>query len=117
MYPMGLTPSSFLRWEPVPGDLNSARAVMSDNGTTASAVFTFDEQGRVVQMRSTDTSRATAGGALEPCPLVARYSGHQRLYDGDHNIRIATAGELSFETPEGEFHYGTFNLVSVAYGK
>ena len=118
VYPMGLIPSSFLCWEAVPGDPDSARAVMSDRGTTASAVFTFDGRGRVVQMRSTDTSRATAGGELEPCPLVARYSGHQRLYDGDHNICIATAGELSFETPEGgEFHYGTFSMVSVAYGK
>ena len=54
-FPTALLPSENLQWESV--GVDSARAVLSHEGNTASAVFHFNELGQVTRLQSTDRPR------------------------------------------------------------
>jgi hypothetical protein len=53
----------YLRWEPI--DAGSARVIMSYGGATGSAVFTFDQQGRMREMTADRYMGSGPGATLE----------------------------------------------------
>ena len=75
-YPQALQPSHFLRWEAVEGKANEARAVLTYDGGSVSAIFTFNSQNNVVKFRSDDYARALPKVGIVPCGMVGRSKGH-----------------------------------------
>lgn len=79
-FPPALLPSRHLAWLPGVGDAQrSAVAQLTLGGTTATATFTFDEEGRFVELRSQDYWRVMPDGTVARAPWVARGSAHQRF--------------------------------------
>jgi hypothetical protein len=75
--PQALAPSRFLSWKAVPGRADAAEATVAHAGASASAVFTFDSRGNVVEARTDDYARAAPrGGGVARAGMVARCRGH-----------------------------------------
>lgn len=106
-YPMALVPSPYLRWEAV--DSKSARAIITDCGLRASAVFRFNALGQIVGMRTTDSARSTGGGKLSRDPMCAYYR-HYATMGGHHRLMVPTEVEAAWELASGEYSYAEIEV-------
>ena len=101
--------SPYLEWELV--DAHRSRATMRHKGVVASAVFTFDQQGRVATM---DAERYLGGGAeakLTPWSVV--FMEWQAI----HGVQIPTRGDVRWHPPAGQFSYYRWQIVDVEYDR
>jgi len=97
-----------VRW--MSADDDSAVASLTDSGTAASAKFTFDEQGDVVEILASDRFREVHG-RFERTPWRVTCAGHEER-DG---IRIPTACEVAWMLPDGPFTYWRGTVENVKY--
>jgi hypothetical protein len=101
--------SPYLEWEHVAA--RRARVTMRHKGVVASAVFTFDEHGRVATM---DAERYLGGGAeakLTPWSVVCT---EWRKIRG---VQIPTRGDVRWHPPTGEFSYYRWQILDVEYDR
>jgi len=109
-----LAPGSLLepsvRWEAV--DARTARARFTNAAETISATLFFDEQGLLTDFVSDDRSRSSPDGKTFT-PL--RFSTPVGSYRPFGPFRIAARGEARWHLPGGEFAYGEFEVVDLAY--
>ena len=109
-----LAPGSLLdsgiRWESV--DERTARAQFTNGGHTIAATLHFGEDGRLTNFVSDDRSRASPDGKTF---TQLRFSTPVRDYRAYGPAHLAAHGEARWHLPEGEFTYGEFDLVDIAF--
>ena len=105
--PTALLPSEGVTWTPV--DDSTARATLSDRGTTVWIDFHFGAQGEIVRA-STDRYRDVNGTAV-----LMPWVGHFREYKRVRGVMLPTAGEAEWVLPEGRLPYWRGRIASVEY--
>lgn len=98
--------SDYIKWEAI--DDNSVRAIMSYKGSTGSAVFHFDNTGKltkVVALRYRDIEDTN------PTEWVARV----KKYENINGINIPTELEISWNLEDGPFTWYKFEIYDVLY--
>jgi hypothetical protein len=84
------------------------RATFSNAGYTVAATLTFDAAGDLVGFVSADRAHDRAQGPAEWSTPISDY----RTVNG---IRIGRRGDTKWIEPAGEWTYGRFEVVSIAY--
>ncbi len=99
--------SDYIEWEPV--DANSARATMSYAGVTASAVFEFDGDGRLVNMSADRYGKFDGEFSMErwmtPLHEHAEFEG----------VRVPTKGTGVWALDSGDFSYIELEVTEINY--
>jgi hypothetical protein len=98
-----------IAWQPV--DATAAKARFTYAGQTIAATLFFNSTGELVNFVSDDRSRADPGGSF----TVRRFSTPVRDYRDFGSVRLMSFGEARWLLPDGEFTYGEFHLIEVAY--
>jgi hypothetical protein len=99
-----------IAWDPVDG--RTVRARFTNGGHTIAATLSFGEDGLLENFTSDDRSRSSPDGKTF---TRLRFSTPVRSYRIFGAARLAAHGEARWHLPEGEFTYGEFDLVEVAY--
>ncbi len=107
-YPTVLLPSQGVQWKAV--DAHSAQATLSDGPLTVSLLFTFNADGMVERISSTERN-ALLNGAMVPLPWEVRLSDYQ-LHSG---MRVPHAAEVAWLTPGGRWPYWRGKLEKLDY--
>ncbi|MFM2134121.1 MAG: hypothetical protein RL156_1402 [Bacteroidota bacterium] len=102
-FPTSLIPGGQLRWEAVNG--NSARAILSDHGTTVSCVYTFNDNNEVTKIVTQDKFRdAETSFEREQCTM---YCSDYKQFGG---VRIPTKVRLEWNLEEQDFEYARIEI-------
>lgn len=88
----------------------SVRATFTNAGKTIAAVLTFAESGALTNFSSDDRSRTLDGKTYEQVRWSTPVNGWRTV-----NGRRLPDGEARWQLPTGEFAYGRFEVVDVAY--
>jgi len=97
--------SRHVAWEPI--DTRHAKATLRYAGSGVSAVFTFDERGRVARF---DADRYLGGGPeARLTPWFASCS-EWRSFEG---IEVPSRGEVGWDLPGGPFIYYRWEVLDV----
>jgi hypothetical protein len=107
-YPTALLPESGVEWEPV-GD-TAARATLTDDDTTVSMVFRFDDEHRIERVVAEDRPMATDDGYER-----ATWTGQFRDYERRDGMLVPTAGEVAWNLPEGDRTYWRATMTAFDY--
>jgi hypothetical protein len=99
----------YIRWEAV--DASSARATMTHAGVSASALFTFDGDGRMVRMTAQRYLGAGADARLQRWEAPARA---WRRMDG---ILIPVEGSVIWKLASGDFDYYRWEITQLEINK
>jgi hypothetical protein len=99
--------SDYIEWEAI--DSGSAKATMSHQGISASAVFHFDEVGRLTNMVAQRYRTVDGGFALET------WSTPLSDYGELNGVRLPTQGEGVWHLSSGDFSYVRIELVDIEY--
>jgi hypothetical protein len=101
--------SPYIAWEPV--DETSAKATMRYGGLSASAVFTFSEQGRLLGMRA---ERYLGGGAdAKLTPWVVSCS----RWGAFQGVEVPTQGEVGWKLASGDFSYYRWEILDLEFNR
>jgi hypothetical protein len=95
--------NSYIKWEPV--DANSAKATMTVNGITASALLMFDSEGKLVDFIAERYMETTKETWSTPVSGFREYSG----------IRLPAKGRAVWKLKSGNFCYIELELVDIEY--
>lgn len=98
-----------LRWEPV--DERSARATMTHGGLTASGVFRFDPEGRVVSFSARRYYDRKEGPTLEDW-LIELDPNAWREFGG---VRVPTRAQVTWRLDAGDFTWYKLGISSIRY--
>lgn len=106
-YPTALLPESGVEWESVDDD--TARATLTHDGTTASAVFHFDAEHRIERVVA-DRPRGTDDGYER-----TRWTGRFRDYERRDGMLVPTSGEVEWNLPDGDLPYWRATITGFDY--
>jgi hypothetical protein len=95
----------YIRWEAL--DDASAKATMSYGGVTASAVFTFDDAGRVML---TTADRYMGAG---PQSTLQRWEIPVRAWRSLGGVLMPVEGSATWKLPAGDFDYFRWEITEV----
>lgn len=104
-FPTALLPSQGVEWDAI--DDRSARATLEHGGVTASLVFHFDDQDRIV--------RVTADRYRQEDDSYVPWTGYFREYEERHGVQIPTAAEVEWGLPERELPYWRATIEEITY--
>jgi hypothetical protein len=107
-YPTALLPKSGVSWEPVSD--TAARATLTDDDTTVSTVFHFDDEHRIDRVVAADRPMATDDGYER-----AQWTGQFSDYERQNGMLVPTAGEVAWNLPEGDRTYWRATMTSFDY--
>lgn len=107
-YPTVLLPSQGVQWKAV--DDRSAQATLSDGPLTVNLLFTFNADGMVERISSTERS-ALLDGVMVPMPWEVRLASYQ-LHEG---MRMPQEAEVAWLTPSGRWPYWRGRLGKLDY--
>lgn len=111
LYPTALLPAMGATWAPV--DDHSARATLTDRGTTATLVFHFNERNEIARVEG-ERSFRTDDGTSDYRPWV----GYWRNYEERDGMRVPTEGEVAWVHPDaGEVSYWRGRMDAIVYGR
>jgi hypothetical protein len=99
-----------IQWEEV--DSHSVGAKFTIGAHTIGATLCFDSEGLLTNFISDDRSRSSPDGRTF---TRLRFSTPTRDYRRYGGIRIASHGDARWHLPDGEFTYGEFEIIDVAY--
>lgn len=97
----------YITWESI--DDTHARATISCCGTSASGVFTFDEQGMVLTFRTSDRTAIDMNGSAREAEWSAIYGGYKNV----NGIMLPTVLKSIWHYPEGDSVYFNENEAAV----
>ncbi|HZD60690.1 MAG TPA: DUF6544 family protein, partial [Anaerolineae bacterium] len=97
-----------VKWEPI--DEHSARATMTDHGITVSAVFYFDDEGRVINFVA-ERGRDAGGGKL----VKTKWSTPLTSYKTFKGLRLPNKGNAVWHLESGEYSYIELEITDVEY--
>ncbi|MCX6140699.1 MAG: hypothetical protein NTX15_07730 [Candidatus Kapabacteria bacterium] len=106
--PTGLLPTKTLRWEPI--DESTARAVITDGDTQVQATFHVNEIGEIDRIVTGDKYRDHKSGFEQ-----ATFTLRCRNYSEFEGVMIPTEVDFAWNLESGDFEYGQFNIIDVAY--
>jgi hypothetical protein len=106
-------PTAFLnedrvRWEAV--DASRARATITDGDVSASAVFSFDAEGRITSITSDERFRAVGDGFVRD-----RWTDYYRNYEKNNGFMIPAELEAEWNLPDGDFAYVRIRVAEIEY--
>ena len=107
-FPTALVPSDSVAWEAIDG--SSARVIMRSGSVTASGVFRFDSDGRIVEFETHERFLADGQRAVRR-PWGGVYHGYEEVDD----FRIPSEVEARWLSPPEVFPYARFELHRVEY--
>ncbi len=107
-YPTALLPSQGVLWKAV--DELSAQATLTDGSLTVSLLFSFNADGMVERISSTERS-ALLNGNMVPMPWEVHLS-HYQLHSG---MRVPHQAEVAWITPKGRWPYWRGKLEKLDY--
>ena len=99
--------SKYIKWKSI--DSNSAKATMSYKGVTASAIFTFNDNGDVISFACKRYMTENDHYSLE------NYSVHLKDYKELNGIKIPTKGEAVWNLKTGNFSVYQFEIIEIEY--
>lgn len=105
--PTALLPSAGVRWEAL--DDRSARATLTDAGTTVSIDVHFGQGGEIARV-SAERYRDVDGK-----PVLTPWVGHFRDYAPVDRMRVPIQGEVGWMLPDGSFPYWRGRIVEFTY--
>jgi hypothetical protein len=108
LYPTALLPDMGVAWSPI--DERSARATLTNRGTTVSLVFCFNDRDEVARVRG------TRGFLTEDGTYESRiWTGYWHHYEERGGFRVPTRGEVSWIHPAGEVSYWRGHISDIEY--
>jgi len=108
LYPTALLPGMGVTWTPI--DEQTAQATLEDEGTTASLLFHFNDQGEVERV-SGKRGFTKADGTSE----YRSWKGYWHHYEERNGMQVPTEGEVAWIHPEGEVSYWQGHIRSIEY--
>lgn len=100
--------SDVVEWEPI--DKNSARATITDDDLSVSAVFNFDDKGKLTNFTA-KRSRDTSGGKMVETTWSTPISEYREMA----GLRLPVKGEGVWNLKSGEFPYIRIEITDVEY--
>lgn len=101
--------NSYIHWEPMDG--NSARAIMTWKGVSASGVFTFNEQGDPTSF--TAKRYKETNGHYQLCD----WGGVNKEFKAFNGIRIPSRSDIVWKEKTGDFTWFQCEITEVEYNK
>jgi len=98
-----------LKWHEI--DSLTTKVSIENGSFNVSAMLYFNAKGELINFVSDDRSALQDDGTLRK----ARWSTPIKDYKVFEGRKIPTYGETTWNYPEGDFTYGTFNLKSIHY--
>ena len=98
-----------IEWETI--DDRSARAKLRCDGLPVSAVFEFDDDGRLLRLQAERYRDIGRGKAAVLTPWVGQYSNY-REFGG---FRVPTSVDVSWKLEAGSFSYARFEVTALEY--
>jgi hypothetical protein len=95
----------YIEWLPM--DQTRALAILKDHGRQVSAVFRFDEQGRVVELSA---ERYLGGG---PDAKLTPWSVTCTAWRSIHGVVVPVRGDVLWHLPDGDFDYYRWEILDV----
>lgn len=105
-FPTALLPTEGVEWEAV--DDRSARATLTDSGTTASLAFHFDDRNRVERVHAEGRYR------MEDDDYVP-WTGYFRDYRERDGMSVPTTAEVEWNLPDGDSSYWRATVEDLDY--
>lgn len=99
--------SEYIEWEEI--DSNTARATMSYKGTSASAVFNFEDSGKVVSFECERYYNSDEGYRLED------YYAPVWDYQEFSGIKIPTQAKAIWRLESGDYEYYDMEITEIDY--
>jgi hypothetical protein len=99
----------YLRWEPI--DDHSARAIMSWRGVEAKGVFTFDDQGRAVNMSARRYKSDGGSASLE------RWEVPSHDWNRLSGVLMPVRGTALWKLGAGDLEYYRWEITDVQYNR
>jgi hypothetical protein len=96
-FPTALLPSAGVRWDAV--DDSTARATLSDSGTTVSMDVHFAASGEIERIT------AARHRDVKGTPVLTPWVGHYRDYSRVEGMMVPGESEVGWELPDGWFPY------------
>lgn len=106
--PTALLPGRGVTWTAI--DDTTARATLSDAGTSVWLDFQFNATGEIVRVSTPERYRDVEGTAV-PTPWVGTFRSYQEV-DG---MRVPAEGEVEWILPEGRLSYWRGRIVRAEY--
>jgi len=100
---------SHVKWEAM--DADSARATLTDRGLSVSAVFCFDNEGKITNFIA-ERARSTDGVQLVRTKWSTPISAYGTFSNG---LRLPGKGEAVWHLDEGEYAYIRLEITDVEY--
>ena len=107
-FPTALLPSDYLEWKEI--DSNSARAVIKDNGYTASGIFTFNEKGEIIKFVTNDRYMESDGKYFKE-----QWAGYYRNYQEIEGMKIPIEGEVEWNLSDRDLPYAKLKITDIQY--
>lgn len=101
--------SSYIEWEEV--DSNSAKAIMSYGGITASGIFIFNEKGEVINFIAKRYMESNGQYVLKT------WSTPMKDYKEFNGFRIPSKGEAIWKLESGDFCWYKVEITEAEYNK
>lgn len=101
--------SPFINWQSI--NANQAQATMQYKGVTASALFTFDEQHRLVSVAAKRYKGNEADSQLEDWYIPAR------AWKAMQGVTIPVKGDVIWKLGTGDFDYYQWEITDIDYNK
>jgi hypothetical protein len=98
-----------IQWEPI--DSASCRAIFTNQETSITATLHFDEEGKLINFKSSDRKEINVDEYL---PFSTPVSSYQSFGATDQ-FRLIGDGQAVWHYPDGAFAYGEFHTVEVRY--
>lgn len=90
---------------------NNVKAEFTNNNITISVWFNFNDKAELINFISDDRYAIGENNTLQRLP----WSAHLKDVNEVDGYKLAKYAETIYSYPEGNFCYGTFNLINVEY--
>ncbi|GAB4048958.1 DUF6544 family protein [Spirosoma litoris] len=101
--------SPYVSWKPV--DATHALAIITYEGLTASAIFAFDNQHKLISVAAKRYKGSDAQSKLENWFIPAR------VWKSMNGILIPVKGDVMWQLASGDFTYYQWEITDIAYNK
>ncbi len=105
-FPTAFLTADYLTWEALSD--SSARAVITDHGITASAIFYFNEQDEITRFYTQDRYRDQ---------IKEDFTGYYRNYQIVNGVLVPTEVEVEWNRPGYDFSYARFVIEEITYNQ
>jgi hypothetical protein len=99
----------YIEWEAI--DNTHAKATITYNGTSASGIFTFDNNGLMLNFRTSDRGATEMDGTTRSADWSAICSNYEEV----NGVKLPTALQGVWHYPEGDFLYFDGKNVEYVY--